>query len=356
MASLQQTGRVSYWRLKARLLDVVAIGLVTIAALAIVAKNYQPHSEIQLLNVSYDPTRELYRELNQRFIARYEKETGHHVVVRQSHGGSSRQARAVVDGEQPADVVTLGLRSDIEALHKRGLVHDGWGSRLPNNSQPYYSTIVFVVRRGNPLGIHDWPDLVRLPSVEIVTPDPKSSGNGKLAALAAWGAIVSRGGSEDEARSFLKALYDHTSFLEQGARGAATAFAVEKLGDVHLTWENEALREVAESKGDLELVYPKVSILAEPAVAWVDANVATNKSEVPAKAYLEYLFTDAAQEIIAKFGYRPYKASILKLHADRFPDLNLFPITAIAKDWEDAQQRFFADNGIIETVYRPKPR
>jgi sulfate transport system substrate-binding protein len=329
---------------------------VGLAALAIVAKNYQPHSEIQLLNVSYDPTRELYRELNQRFLERYEKETGHHVVVRQSHGGSSRQARAVISGEQPADVVTLGLRSDIEALHKRGLVHDGWESRLPNNSQPYYSTIVFVVRRGNPLGIHDWPDLVRLPTLEIITPDPKSSGNGKLAALAAWGAIVSRGGSEAKARTYLKALYDHTSFLEPGARGAALAFAVEKLGDVHLTWENEALREVAESKGELELVYPKVSILAEPAVAWVDANVAKNKSEVPAKAYLEYLFTDAAQEIIAKFGYRPYKAEILKLHRDRFPELNLFPITAIAKDWEDAQQRFFADNGIIETVYRPKPR
>jgi sulfate/thiosulfate transport system substrate-binding protein len=356
MTSWQQTPQVSNSRFGARLLEALAIGLVLLAAMAIAAKNHQPHAEIQLLNVSYDPTRELYREINQRFVERYERETGHRVVVRQSHGGSSRQARAVISGEQSADVVTLGLRSDIEALRKRGLVHDGWGSRLPNNSQPYYSTIVFVVRRGNPFGIHDWPDLVRLPSLEIVTPDPKSSGNGKLAALAAWGAIVSRGGSEAEARVYLTALYDHTSFLEPGARGAATAFAIEKLGDVHLTWENEALREVSESKGDLELVYPKVSILAEPVVAWVDANVVKNKTEVPARAYLEFLFTDAAQEIIAKYGYRPYKPDILKLHRDRFPELNLFPITAIAKDWEDAQQRFFADNGIIETVYRPKPR
>ena len=356
MTSWQQTRQISHSKFSARLLEAVAIGLVLLAAAAMVAKNYQPHAQIQLLNVSYDPTRELYRELNQRFLDRYEKETGEKVVVRQSHGGSSRQARAVIDGEQSADVVTLGLRSDIEGLHMRGLVHDGWGSRLPNNSQPYYSTIVFVVRRGNPLGIHDWPDLVRLPSLEIITPDPKSSGNGKLSALAAWGAVVSRGGSEAEARVFLKALYDHTSFLEAGARGAATAFAVEKLGDVHLTWENEALREVAESKGDLELVYPKVSILAEPVVAWVDVNVVKHKTEVPARAYLEFLFTDTAQEIIAKNGYRPYKPEILKLHRDRFPELNLFPITAIAKDWEDAQQRFFADNGIIETVYRPKPR
>ena len=178
MTSWQQTRQISNSRFHARLLEALAIGLVLLAALAIVAKNYQPHAEIQLLNVSYDPTRELYRELNQRFVERYEKETGHHVVVRQSHGGSSRQARTVISGEQPADVVTLGLRSDVEALHKRGLVHDEWGSRLPNNSQPYYSTIVFVVRRGNPLGIHDWPDLVRLPSLEIITPDPKSSGNG----------------------------------------------------------------------------------------------------------------------------------------------------------------------------------
>jgi sulfate/thiosulfate-binding protein len=338
-----------------RVLDASAVALVAIAALAIGAKNYQRNAEVQLLNVSYDPTRELYQRLNPRFIDAYAKQTGRHAVVKQSHGGSSRQARTVIEGEQEADVVTLGLSSDVEALRKRGLVASGWADRLPNHAQPYYSTIVFVVRRGNPFGIHDWPDLVRA-SAEIITPDPKTSGNGKLSVLAAWGAILSRGGSEAEARAYLKALYDHTPFLEAGARGASMAFSVEKLGDVHVTWENEALREVSEAKGELELVYPKVSILAEPAVAWVDANVAAHKSESAARAYLEFLFTDAAQEIIAESGYRPYNGAILARHRDRFPALDLFPITAVAKNWEDAQQRFFADNGIIETVYKPKPR
>jgi sulfate/thiosulfate-binding protein len=336
-------------------LDAFAVALAAVAALTIGAKNYQRHAEIQLLNVSYDPTRELYQRLNRRFIDAYAKQTGRHAVVKQSHGGSSRQARAVIDGEEEADVVTLGLSSDIEALRKRGLVANGWADRLPNHSRPYYSTIVFVVRRGNPFRIQDWPDLVRS-SAEIITPDPKTSGNGKLSALAAWGAILSRGGSEAEARAYLEALYDHAPFLETGARGASIAFSVEKLGDVHLTWENEALREVSEAKGELELVYPKVSILAEPAIAWVDANVATHKTESAARAYLEFLFTDAAQEIIAESGYRPYKADILTRHRDRFPTLDLFPITAVARDWEDAQQRFFAENGIIETVYKPKPR
>jgi sulfate/thiosulfate-binding protein len=338
-----------------RKLNVLALALVGLAVLAIGAKNFERNADVKLLNVSYDPTRELYHQLNPRFAETYAKETGRKALVTQSHGGSSRQARTIIDGEQVADVVTLGLRSDIEALRKRGLVADGWAARLPNHSQPYYSTIVFVVRRGNPFAIRDWPDLVRAP-LEIITPDPRTSGNGKLSALAAWGAIVSRGGSEAEARAYLKALYDRAPFLETGARATSIAFAVEKLGDVHLTWENEALREVAASKGDLELIYPKVSILAEPAVAWVDVNVAKHGTEAAARAYLGFLFTDEAQEIIAENGYRPFKDAILKKHRDRFPALDLFPVTAIARDWEDAQQRFFAENGVIDTVYRPKPR
>jgi sulfate transport system substrate-binding protein len=338
-----------------RKVDVAAVALVGLAVLAIGAKNYQRNADVKLLNVSYDPTRELYQKLNPRFAATFDHQSGRKVLVTQSHGGSSRQARTVIAGDQPADVVTLGLRSDIEALHKRGLIADGWSARLPNHSQPYYSTIVFVVRRGNPFGIRDWPDLVR-GSLEIITPDPKTSGNGKLSALAAWGAIVTRGGSEADARAYLEALYDHAPFLEIGARAAGIAFAVEKLGDVHLAWENEALREVAEAKGELELIYPKVSILAEPAVAWVDANVARHGTEAAARAYLGFLFSDEAQEIIADNGYRPFKPEILKRHRDRFPELDLFPVTAVARDWEDAQQRFFAENGIIETVYRPKPR
>ena len=318
---------------------------------AIGAKNWKGNADVKLLNVSYDPTRELYQKLNPHFVAAFAKETGRTLRITQSHAGSTRQARSVIDGEQAADVVTLGLPSDIESLHKRGLIADGWSARLPNHSQPYYSTIVFVVRHGNPLKIHDWPDLVR-PNIEIITPDPKTSGNGKLSALAAWGAITTRGGSEADARAYLKAFYDHAPFLEAGARATSLAFAVEKLGDVNVIWENEALREVAESKGDLELVHPPVSILAEPVVAWVDANVAKHGTEQAAEAYLRFLFTDQAQEIISETGYRPFD----KKYGGRFPDLHLFPISAIARDWEDAQQRFFAENGIIDTVYRPKPR
>lgn len=338
-----------------RALNLFAVGLVVIAILVIGAKNYERNADVKLLNVSYDPTRELYQKLNPRFAEKYKQETGRNVLVTQSHGGSSRQARTVAEGEQAADVVTLGLRSDVEALHKRGLIADAWWKRLPNDSQPYYSTIVFVVRRGNPLSIRDWPDLVR-GTTEIITPDPKTSGNGKLSTLAAWGAIVTRGGSEADARTYLKAFYEHAPFLEAGARSAGTAFAVEKLGDVQVTWENEALRELAESKGELEIVYPSLSILAEPVVAWVDANVSKNHSLEPAKAYLEFLFSEEAQELIAQAGYRPYRPEVLSKHAARFPTLNLFRITAIAKDWEDAQQRFFAENGIIDTVYKPKPR
>ena len=332
-----------------------ALAAVVLSVALIAAKNIDSKAPEQLLNVSYDPTRELYQDINRQFAAHYEKETGRKVEIRQSHGGSSHQARLVANGELKPDVVTLGLPSDIEGLRKRGLVAEGWAVRLPNHSQPYYSTIVFVVRRGNPQHILDWSDLLK-PGIEIITPDPKTSGNGKLTALAAWGATVTRGGSDADARSYLKALYDHAPFLVPAARTAGTAFAIEKIGDVQLAWENEALREVAESKGDLEIVYPPVSILAEPAVTWVDANVTHNDSAKLARAYLEFLFSDEAQETIARNGYRPFNAEILKKHADRLPQINLFQITSIARDWEDAQQRFFAENGIIETVYKPKPR
>jgi sulfate transport system substrate-binding protein len=338
-----------------RALNAFALCLATVAIGAITARNIHARAPMTLLNVSYDPTRELYARLNPQFIAAYERSAGKHVEIRQAHAGSSRQARAVISGELDADVVTLGLPSDVEALHKRGLIGSDWAAKLPNESHPYYSTIVFVVRRGNPRAIHDWPDLIQ-PGVEIITPDPRSSGNGKLSALAAWGAVLARGGSETDAKAYLKTFYEHTPFLENGARATGTAFAIEKLGDVHLAWENEALREVAEAKGALEIMYPPLSIVAEPSVAWVDTNVAKHHSQAAARAYLEFLFSDEAQEIIAESGYRPFNARILARHGKRFPRLNLFPITDIAKDWEDAQQRFFAENGIIETVYKPKPR
>lgn len=340
---------------KQRALNAFALGLAALAIGTIAVSNLEARAPVSLLNVSYDPTRELYEKLNPLFVAAYAKDTGKHVEIRQAHGGSSRQARAVISGELAADVVTLGLSSDVQALQKHGLVSSGWAARLPNESQPYYSTIVFVVRRGNPRQIRDWPDLIRS-EVEIITPDPRSSGNGKLSALAAWGAVLARGGSEADAKAYLKEFYQHTPFLESGARATATAFAIEKLGDVHLTWENEALREVGAAKGELEIVYPPVSILAEPAVAWVDANVTKHGTQRVAHAYLDFLFSDAAQEIIAESGYRPFNARILARHSARFRRLSLFSITEIAGGWEDAQQKFFGEHGIVETVYRPKPR
>jgi len=340
---------------KTHALNAFALALVALAIGAIAVRNIHAAAPSSLLNVSYDPTRELYARLNPQFVAAHDKSGGTPLEVKQSHGGSSRQARSVIQRKLDPDVVTLGLTSDIQSLVKHGLVKADWASRLPNHSQPYYSTIVFVVRRGNPRAIHDWPDLLQ-PGVEIITPDPRSSGNGKLSALAAWGAVLAQGGSEADARSYLKTFYQHTPFLESGARATALAFAVEKLGDVHLTWENEALREVGEAKGELELIYPPLSIRAEPAVAWVDANVQKHGTEKAARAYLAFLFTEPAQEIIAESGYRPFDARVFARHAARFPELKLFSITAIAKDWEDAQQKFFADDGIIETVYKPKPR
>jgi sulfate transport system substrate-binding protein len=332
-----------------RWLNLGAVTAVFVAFLLIVAKNAPGNASQKLVNVSYDPTRELYQALNPLFVASYAKETGNHLIIEQSHGGSSRQARRVISGEQPADVVTLGLFSDIEALRKRGLIAANWADRLPNHSLPYTSTIVFVVRKGNPLHVRDWPDLLA-PGLEVVTPDPKTSGNGKLAALAAWAATTTRGGSEGAANAYLTALYRHVKVLDEGARNAATTFAVQDIGDVHLTWENEALREVADSKGRLEIVYPPVSILAEPYVAWVDRSVAPDDKLTAAKAYLTFLFSDAAQETIARLGYRPIKPST------EFPPMTLVPVTAIAKDWEDANEKFFAENGIIDSIMSARPR
>jgi sulfate/thiosulfate transport system substrate-binding protein len=329
-------------------LNIFALGLASIAVGLVGFKNLEGDKNGQLLNVSYDPTREVYKEINSKFIVKYEAEAGHRVSIEQSHGGSSHQARAVAEG-LAADVVTLALPSDIEWLSKRGLIAADWKNRFPHNSQPYTSTIVFVVRKPNPKHIKDWPDLIG-PDITIITPDPKTSGNGKLSVLAAWGSVIYRGGSEDQARQFITKLYQNVPILGQGARDSATTFALAKEGDVHLTWENEALREVLESKGELEVVYPPVSILAEPSVTWVDVNVDKHKSEVAAKAYLAYLFTDGAQEIFAKYGYRPINEAILKKYQDWLPKIELFPVTLVAKDWADAQAKFFGDNGIFEIV------
>jgi sulfate/thiosulfate transport system substrate-binding protein len=340
--------------MQTRWLNTLALVAAACAAALIVAGNTNRDKSSELLNVSYDPTRELFVDLNRQFIAKYANDTGRRLTIKQSHGGSGRQARAVIDG-LAADVVTLALPTDVDALRKQGLIADGWAKRLPHDSAPWTSTIVFVVRRGNPLRIRDWPDLVR-PGVSVITPNPKTSGNGKLSLLGAWGSVMYRGGSEKQARDYLRRLYRHVLVLDTGARGAASTFTDEEMGDVHLTWENEALREVADSKGDLKIVYPPVSILAEPSVAWVDSNVARRQSGADAKAYLEFLYTAPAQEAISKYGYRPIDPEILKKHSAQFPNIDLFPVTLLAKDWDDAQQKFFAENGIFDQIYKPGVR
>jgi len=306
---------------------------------------------VELLNVSYDPTRELWRQLNERFIAAYAKSPGGQLTIKQSHGGSSAQARAVIDGLE-ADVVTLALEPDTDAIRKAGLIADGWQKQLPNGSVPYTSTIVFVVRKGNPKGIKDWPDLVK-PGIQIITPSPKTSGNGKLSFLAAWGSVVSRGGSDAAALEYVTKLYKQVPVLDSGARGSTTTFAQKKLGDVHLTWENEARLEVQEVGGELEIVNPPTSILATPPVAVVDANVKRHGTEAAAKAYLEYLYTDDGQEIIAKNFYRPVKPEVLARHKADFPDVKLFPVTTVAKDWNDAFEKFFGEGKVFDSIYKP---
>ncbi len=335
-----------------RWLNLFALCLVAGASALLAYGNYDRDQSPRLLNVSYDPTRELYAELNPQFLRAYREATGSELQVEQSHGGSSKQARAVSDG-LAADVVTLALPSDIDGLVKAGLVGKDWRHRLPHDAQPYVSTVVFVVRKTNPKHIQDWSDLIH-PGVTVITPDPRTSGNGKLSVLAAWGSVVTRGGSEDEARGFLRQLYQHASGLGQGARDATTTFALAKEGDVHLTWENEALRETQQSGGELEVVYPPVSIRAEPSVAWVDANVAKHGTAAASRAYLEYLFSDEAQELLAKDGYRPNDETILRRHRDLLPDVQLFPVTLIAKDWDDAQTKFFGDNGIFSLIHPAK--
>ena len=308
----------------------------------------------ELLNVSYDPTRELWRSLNEPFVTDYEKRTGIRLDVRQSHAGSSSQARSVIEGLE-ADVVTLAMWTDTNAIVEAGLIKPDWQTRLPNNSLPYFSTIVFVVRKGNPKQIKDWPDLVR-DGVEVITPSAKTSGNGKLSFLAAWGSVVLRGGSDAEATRFVTELYHHVPVLDSAARAATTTFAQKQIGDVHLTWENEAFFEVEESGGALEIVYPSLSIRAEPHVAVVDSNVDRHHTREAAQAYLEFLYTPQGQQIIARNHYRPYLPEVLAAHAESFAPIELFSIQQIAADWKAADERFFSDGGVFDQIYGPGNR
>lgn len=262
--------------------NAIALIAVVVSGALLTTHNLQTDRSREILNTSYDPTRELYVDLNRQFVGLYAEQFGTKLNIRQSHGGSSRQVRELLNGLD-ADVVTLALPSDVEALHAHGLIADGWAERLPDRSTPYISTIVFVVRRGNPRGIHDWPDLIR-PGVGVVTPNPKTSGNGKLTVLSAWGSVVCRGGKDAQAAKFLNELFHHVVVLGDGAREATNSFAADEIGDVHLTWENEALLEIGNSGGKLEIVYPPISIRAEPAVAWIDVNVRRHGTEAAAKA------------------------------------------------------------------------
>jgi sulfate/thiosulfate-binding protein len=329
-----------------RLLGVVA-GSLVFAATAGAAK-------VELLNVSYDPTRELYTEYNQAFSAYWKKKSGQDVSIRQSHGGSGKQARTVIDGLQ-ADVVTLALAYDTDALVKQGkLLPANWQSRLPNNSSPYTSTIVFLVRKGNPKKIKDWPDLVR-PGVSVVTPNPKTSGGARWNYLAAWAwAERHPGGSEKYAAEYITKLYRNVPVLDTGARGSTTTFVQRGIGDVLIAWENEAHLAVEElGAGKFEIVVPSLSILAEPAVAVVDRVTLRKKTTEVARAYLEYLYSPTGQEIIAKNYYRPRDEAVLKKHADTFPSVKMVTIADFG-GWNKAQEKHFNDGGVFDQIYLKK--
>jgi len=324
--------------------SLIALSLLSQAALA---------ADITLLNVSYDPTRELYQDFNSAFAKQWKTKTGDNVTVKQSHGGSGKQARTVIDGLE-ADVVTLALAYDIDAIGERGLLNPQWQKRLQHSSAPYTSTIVFLVRKGNPKGIKDWGDLVK-PGIAVITPNPKTSGGARWNHLAAWGyAIKQPGATEASARDYINKLYKNVPVLDSGARGATTTFVERGIGDVLLAWENEALLAIKElGPNKVEIVAPSVSILAQPPVSVVDKVVDKRGTRKVAEAYLQYLYSDEGQEIAAKNYYRPINESIAKKYAAQYPKVKLFTIDDVAGGWTKAQKAHFADGGVFDQVYQP---
>jgi len=309
---------------------------------------------VTLLNVSYDPTRELYEDFNQQFAAYWKGKTGQEVTIRQSHGGSGKQARSVIDG-LGADVVTLALAYDIDQIaDKAGLLPANWQSRLPDNSSPYTSTIVLLVRKGNPKRIKDWGDLAR-PGISVITPNPKTSGGARWNYLAAWAwALRQPGGSEASAKDFVTKLYTNVPVLDAGARGSTTTFVERGIGDVLIAWENEALLAVKELGPDkVEIVVPSLSILAEPPVAVVDKVAGKHGTKTVAQAYLEYLYTDAGQEIVAKHYYRPRNAAVAAKYASQFPKVNLVTVDDVFGGWKKAHEAHFADGALFDQIYQP---
>ncbi len=331
----------------------------------------EPGSRVELLNVSYDPTREMYREFNEAFATHMRAETGVEVAILQSHAGSGSQARAVIDGLD-ADVVTLALAYDIDAIRLNSKrIQPDWQSRLPDNSAPYTSTIVFLVREGNPKNILDWPDLLQ-PGIEVITPNPKTSGGARWNYLAAWGYALERalGGdikrlptaspdeieqAEQQAEQFVAELFRHVPVLDSGARGSTNTFVQRGIGDVLLAWENEALLAIEELGADaLDIVVPSVSILAEPTVAVVDSVVDRKGTRQVAQAYLEYLYTPVGQEIVAKHYFRPRNAEVLAQFQHQYPELRMFTIDAVFGGWSKAQPYHFNDGGVFDRIYATK--
>jgi sulfate/thiosulfate-binding protein len=331
--------QLSIWSL------VIAVLVVTLPVVAL--------AETTLLNVSYDPTRELYQDINNAFAKQWKKKGGQDVTVKQSHGGSGKQARSVIDGLE-ADVVTLALAYDIDAIAEKGLIKPNWQKRLPHNSSPYTSTIVFLVRKGNPKQIKDWNDLVK-PGVSVITPNPKTSGGARWNYLAAWAyALKQKGGSEAKAQEFVKQLFKNVPVLDSGARGATNTFVQRGLGDVLLAWENEAFLAVNELGRDrFEIVTPSQSILAEPPVAVVDSVVDRRGTRKVAEEYLKYLYSKDGQQIAAKHYYRPIDKKIAAA-ASKLPKLKLYTIDDTFGGWQKAQKTHFADGGVFDQIYAGK--
>ena len=326
----------------------------TLAVLSLLAGGIPAaRADTTLLNVSYDPTREFYVEFNAAFAAYWKKQTGEAVSIQQSHGGSSKQARSVIDGLE-ADVVTLGVPSDIDAIAGNGLTGKDWEARLPEHSSPYTSTIIFLVRKGNPKGIKDWSDLVK-PGIAVITPNPKTSAGARWNYLAAWGWALDQWGNDDaKARDFVARLYKNVPVLDSGARGSTVTFTQRGVGDVLIAWENEAFLAIKEAgEGSFDVVVPSESVLAEPPVAVVDSVVDRKGTRKVAEAYLKYLYSPEGQEIAAKWHYRPRLADVAAKHADEFPKLKLFTVDEKFGGWAKAQPTYFGDGGVFDQIYKP---
>jgi sulfate transport system substrate-binding protein len=322
------------------------------AALAALAAATPAFADTTLLNVSYDPTRELYQEINAAFAEEWKQKTGETVAVQQSHGGSGKQARAVIDGLE-ADVVTLALAGDVDAIAKKGLIAADWQKRLGDNSSPYTSTIVFLVRKGNPKGIKDWADLAK-DGVQVITPNPKTSGGARWNYLAAWGYSLKTGGGQKKARNFVADIYRNVPVLDAGARASTVTFVERGIGDVLLAWENEAFLAIKELGPDkFEIVVPSRSILAEPPVAVVDKVVDGKGTRKVAEAYLQFLYSPKGQELAGKHYYRPRLKEVAAKYSETFPKVSLFTIDEVFGGWAKAQEEHFADGGVFDQIYKP---